>query len=117
MDVYVPKRVLLRLPFREPQMVQALKSINFTYVAEEDRIMAAINPGAAEAWSCWLTRRLVLPLLERAGEFVVSTSPVVRQAPSNVRREVVTFEREAAMAKTVKAMSVTPAAVLKASAH
>jgi hypothetical protein len=67
------------------QLVRVLKSINFSYVTAEDRILAAINPGAAEAWSCWLTRRLVLAL------------------------------REAALASTAKSMSTTPPDVLKAS--
>jgi hypothetical protein len=97
-------------------MVQALKSVNFSYVAEEDRILAAINPGRPEAWSCWLTRRLVLALLDRAAGFLASTSPLMRQAPATARNEVATFEREVAMAKTAKAMTVTPTKVLKASA-
>jgi hypothetical protein len=105
------------LPFVELQMLRALKSVNFSYVVEQDRVLAAINPGHPEAWSCWLTRRLVLALLERAAGFLASTSQVVRQAPANVRAEVVTFEREVAMAKTTKAMSVTPPDVLKASAR
>jgi hypothetical protein len=96
-------------------MVQALRSVNFSYVAEEDRVLAAINPGDPEAWSCWLTRRLVLALLERAAEFLVSTSHLMQHAPANVRDELVTFEREVAMAKTARAMSVTPADVIKAS--
>jgi hypothetical protein len=105
------------LLFLESQMVRALKSVNFSYVAEEDRILAAINPGDPEAWSCWLTRRVVLALLERTAEFLASTSHVMRQAPANVRGELVTFEREIAMAKTARAMSVTPTDVLKASAR
>ena len=98
-------------------MVLALKSVNFSYVPEQDRILAAINPGGPEAWSCWLTRRVVLALLGRAAEFLASTSQAMRQAPANVRGELVTFEREVAMAKTAKAMSVTPADVIKASAR
>jgi len=96
-------------------MVRVLKSINFSYVAAEDRILAAINPGGPEAWSCWLTRRLVLALLDRTSEFLASTSPVVQQVPAAVRGELATFEREAAMASTAKAMSTTPADVIKAS--
>lgn len=96
--------------------MRALKSVNFSYVAQEDRVLAAINPGNAEAWSCWLTRRLVLALLERAADFLATTSTLVRQAPADLRGELVTFEREAAIAMTAKAMSRTPAHVLKASA-
>lgn len=98
-------------------MVQALKSVNFSYVMEEDRILAAINPGGPDAWSCWLTRRVVLTLLERAAELLARTSHALRQAPADVRGELVTFEREFAMAKTAGAMSVTPTDVLKASAR
>jgi len=96
-------------------MVRVLKSINFSYVAPEDRILAAINPGDPEAWSCWLTRRLVLALLDRSSEFLASTSPLVQQVPAAVRGELATFEREAAMASTARAMSTTPADVIKAS--
>ena len=96
-------------------MLRVLKSINFSYVAAEDRILAAINPGGAEAWSCWLTRRLVLALLDRSSDFLVSTSPLVQQVPTEVRGELATFEREAAMASTARAMSSTPADVIKAS--
>jgi hypothetical protein len=107
---------LLSLFSLEPAVVQALKSVNFSYVVEEDRILAAINPGEPEAWSCWLTRRLVLTLLERAAEFLASTSHLMKQAPANARDELATFEREAAMAKTAGAMSITPTDVIKASA-
>jgi hypothetical protein len=96
-------------------MVRVLKSINFSYVAAEDRILAAINPGVPEAWSCWLTRRLVLALLDRTSEFLASTSPLVQQVPAAVRGELATFEREAALASTARSMSTTPPDVLKAS--
>ncbi|MGZ4988896.1 MAG: hypothetical protein ACXWBP_12680 [Limisphaerales bacterium] len=55
-------------------------------------------------------------MLDRSPEFVESTSPLVKQAPAEVRSEVRNFEREAAMVSTVKAMSNTPADVLKMSA-
>jgi hypothetical protein len=96
-------------------MVRVLKSINFSYVVTEDRILAAVNPGGGEAWSCWLTRRLVLALLDRTAEFLASTSPLVQQVPAGVRGELATFEREAAMAATAKSMSTTPPDVLKTS--
>jgi len=96
-------------------MTRVLKSINFSYVTAEDRILAAINPGVPEAWSCWLTRRLVLALLDRTSEFLASTSPLVQQVPAAVRGELATFEREAAMASTARSMSTTPPDVLKAS--
>src|SRR6516162_6556214 len=47
-------------------MLRALKTITFLYVPQEDRIAGAINAGHPDAWSCWLTRRLALAVLERA---------------------------------------------------
>jgi hypothetical protein len=96
--------------------LRELKSINFSYVVAEDRVLATINPGSLEAWSCWLTRRLVLALLERAEEFLASTSSLIKQAPTDVRGELITFEREAAMAMTAKAMSNTTVDVINTSA-
>jgi hypothetical protein len=96
--------------------VRKLTSITFIYQVKEDRVLAAINAGHADAWSCWLTRRLVLALLERAGEFVASTSALAQRAPASFRGEFVAFEREAAIATTAKAMTKTPDDVLKSSA-
>ena len=96
--------------------MRVLKSVSFSYVVGEDRVLAAVNPGGSEAWSCWLTRRLVLVLLDRAEELLVSTSALVKQAPSEVRGELITFEREAAMASTAKKMSNTSRDVLTQSA-
>lgn len=96
--------------------MRALTSLTFVYETREDRILAAINAGHADAWSCWLTRRLVLALLERAGEFIAHTSALAQRAPADFRGEFVAFEREAAIANTAKAMSNTPAEVLKSTA-
>jgi hypothetical protein len=96
--------------------VRVLTSVTFVYDTREDRILAAVNAGRAEAWSCWLTRRLALALLERAAEYLSSTSTLVQRAPADVRGEFVAFERDAAIAKTAGAMSNTPPDVLKSSA-
>jgi hypothetical protein len=82
----------------------------------EDRILAIVNPGDPEAWSCWLTRRLVLALFEHTEKFLASTSSLMKQAPAGARCELLAFEREAAMAITAKAMSKTPADVINTSA-
>jgi hypothetical protein len=95
--------------------MRVLKSVNFSYVTKEDRILAAVNPGGPDAWSCWLTRRLTLALLDRTPEYLANTSPLMRQAPTEVRQELATFERESAIASTAKLMSKTPDAVLKIS--
>jgi len=79
-------------------------------------MLAAINAGHSEAWSCWMTRRLVLALLERAEKFVANTSPLAQRASVDHRSDVVAFEHDAAIARTAKAMSRTPPAVLKMSA-
>ena len=90
-----------------------LKSITFAYDPREDRVLAVVNPGHPPTWSCWLTRRLVLSLLENATKFLANTSTLVKRAAPEARREVVAFEREAAVVKTAPAMSVTPPEVLK----
>lgn len=108
---------MLTKPFSRGDQVRVLKSITFVYDEREDRILAAINAGHPEAWSCWLTRRLVLALLERAVGFIASTSTLAPQAPADFRNELVAFERDAAMAKTAKAMTNTPPDVLKATAN
>jgi hypothetical protein len=96
--------------------VRVLKSVAFNYETREDRVLAAINPGHPEAWSCWLTRRLALALLERAAKFLASTSALAQRAPADFRGELVAFERDAAMATTAKALSPTPADIFKSSA-
>lgn len=82
----------------------------------EDRILAAVNAGRPDAWSCWLTRRVVLALLERAAELLANTSALARRAPLELRGELAAFEREAAMAKTAERMIHTPVENLNASA-
>jgi hypothetical protein len=96
-------------------MLRALKTVTFVYVPQEDRIAAAINAGHPDAWSCWLTRRLALAVLEGATDYVVSTSNLAQRAPAELRREAIAFEREAAIAKTAPAMSQTPPEILKLS--
>ena len=59
---------------------------------------------------------MVLLLLERITDILANTSALARQAPVDLRSDLVSFEHDAAMAKTAQAMSRTPAEVLKASA-
>jgi hypothetical protein len=94
-------------------MLRQLKNFTFVYVVREDRVLAAINANLAESWSCWLTRRLALAVLERTTDYVARTSDLAQRAPAGVRGEVAAFEREAGIAKTAGAMSVTPSAVLQ----
>ena len=96
-------------------MLRVLTPITFVYVQREDRVTVAINAGRADSWSCWLTRRLALAVLQRGTEYLVSTSDLAQRAPAEFRGEAVAFEREAAIVKTAPAMSSTPRAVLKAS--
>jgi hypothetical protein len=96
--------------------VRALKTVTFLYVVREDRIVAAINAGRPDAWSCWLTRRLTLAVLERATEYLVNTSALAQRTPQEFRDESIAFEREAAIANTAKAMSNTPPDILQSSA-
>ena len=97
-------------------MLRGLTNLTFVYVPREDRIMAAINAGRPDAWSCWLTRRLSLAVLERTTDYLASKSDLAQKAPADFRGEAIAFERDAAIAKTARAMSVTPPAVLQSSA-
>jgi hypothetical protein len=94
--------------------VRALKTITFVYDPREDRVLGVLNAGLAEAWSCWLTRRLALALLERAVNYVANTSELAQRTPADFRGDSIAFEREAAIASTAKAMSTTPPNVLQA---
>jgi len=97
--------------------MRAIASITFVYQPREDRIAAAVNPGRPDAWSCWLTRRIALALLERMPDFLEGTSALAKRAPAEMRGEFTAFEREAAIAKTQRAMSVTPPEILQSSAN
>jgi hypothetical protein len=59
---------------------------------------------------------MVLALLDRATEFLASTSALVQRASADVRNDVVAFEREAAIARTASAMSRAAPEVLKTTA-
>jgi hypothetical protein len=96
--------------------VQVLATVTFVYAMREDRILAAINPGRPDAWSCWLTRRVVLAMLDQVAELLAKTSALAQRAPAEIRGEIVAFERDAAMAKTAERMTQTPADALNASA-
>lgn len=95
--------------------MRTLRTLTFVYEPREDRILAAINANQADAWSCWLTRRLALALIERMPDFLTSTSDLAKRAPAQLRGEAIAFEREAAIAKTAAAMSPTPPDILKTS--
>ena len=94
-------------------MLRALTSLTFVYVPREDRILAAINAGGADTWSCWLTRRLVLAVLERTTVYPAQRSDLAQRAPAELRGEAIKFEQEVAIAKTAPSMSTTPSAVLE----
>jgi hypothetical protein len=98
------------------RMLRTLTTVTFVYDPREDRIAAAINAGRPEAWSCWLTRRLALALLERASGYLSKTSDLAQQAPAEMRREFAAFEREAAMVSTAGAMTKTAPEILRSSA-
>jgi hypothetical protein len=97
-------------------ILRILKAITFGYDSKEDRVLAAINPGRPEGWSCWLTRRLTLALIERSSGFLETTSPLAKRATADVRGDLAAFERDAAIVTTAAAMTNTPPEVLKTSA-
>ena len=73
-------------------------------------------PAVHDAWSCWLTRRLALAVIERTTDYVASSSNLAQRAPAELRGEMAAFERDAAIAKTAPAMSVTTGTVLNVTA-
>jgi len=93
-----------------------LRTVTFSYRSREDRILAAINLGHPDAWSCWITRRLALAMIERAAKFLANTSPLGKRAATAHRHELAEFERESAIASTAKAMSAASRDALEASA-
>ncbi len=96
--------------------VHVLTSVTFVYVIQQDRVLAAINPGSSEAWSCWLTRRVVLPMLEQARDILAKTSVLARRTPLEARGQIIAFERHAAMAETARRMNPIAADALNACA-
>jgi hypothetical protein len=97
--------------------MQVLTSVTFVYVMQQDRVLAAVNAGTAQAWSCWLTRRVVLALLERAAELLAKTSALAQRVPVEARGEIAAFEHQAAMEQTAPLMRTTPADALAKSVN
>jgi len=95
--------------------MRALKTITFVYEPREDRIAAVINAGGAEAWSCWLTRRLALAVLKRMPDYLSKSSELAQRVPAPLRPEIASFERQSAIAATERAMSYGPPPVPKSS--
>ena len=87
--------------------MRVLRAIALAYRPKQDRILAVINPGQDDTWSCWLTRRLVLDVIRRAAPFVETSSPLAQRSPADLRSEVIAFEREAALASTAPSLTRT----------
>ncbi len=85
--------------------MHVLTSVTFVYVIQQDRVLAAVNPGSPEAWSCWLTRRVVLAVLEQARDILAKTSALARRAPLEARGQIIAFERQAAITETARRMN------------
>ena len=89
-----------------------LKTITFIYDIREDRILAAVNAKSPDSWSCWLTRRMALAVLAKSDEFVSKTSKLLQNATADTREQLMSFEREAALAKTAGSLTRTPKDVI-----
>jgi len=96
--------------------VRVLRTVTFAYDVAEDRIAAVLNVGTSEAWACWLTRRITLPILRQVQGLLDRTSALAWQAGAEFRTEIAAFEREAAVANLSGALRPTPADSLKTSA-
>jgi hypothetical protein len=104
--------IIQKRPRSEGLPLLALKTITFIYDNREDRILAAVNAGIADSWSCWLTRRMALGVLAKADEFVSQTSKLLQNATAETRDQLMTFEREAALAQTALSLTCTPKDVI-----
>ncbi|MGH9648209.1 MAG: hypothetical protein ACRD4E_15475, partial [Bryobacteraceae bacterium] len=76
-----------------------------------------VNPGHLDSWSFWLTRRLVVMLLEGMPHALEGTSAIFKQVPAEYRSDFAAFEREAALASTTKAMTHTDSGIMKSNAN
>ncbi|WP_146159884.1 hypothetical protein [Bradyrhizobium sp. MOS002] len=101
----------------QPSSRVALRTINCSYVPQQDRVLVTINPGEQDMWACWVTRRLIWALFERGRQLLATTSILAKKAPAGARDELVSFERDAAIASTANAMTPTAAGVLQESAR
>ena len=82
-----------------------VKSINFGYDAVEDRLLLDCIGGDA-ARTLLLTRRITRRLLHGFANALETSSPAVRRAPAEVRREVIALEHFSSLA--VESRSTTP---------
>jgi hypothetical protein len=83
------------------------QTLTLAYDASEDRIIVATDLGEPSSWACWLTRRMALTFLTRACAYVDKTSPLVSKASAYHRRDVVEFEKSAALHLTACATTST----------
>ena len=93
-----------------------LRTITFHYDPQQDRILAVINVGQEESWSCWLTRRMTVAAIAQVGRLVERTSELGKKANPEFRSDMLAFEKDAALVNTAKAVTLTPKASVKASA-
>jgi hypothetical protein len=89
-----------------------LKTIAFVYDLREDRILAAVNAGTSERWSCWVTRRMAMAWLAKVSEFVAKTSTLAPRTSAASLKDLALFEHDAALAQTASSLSPTPPNVL-----
>lgn len=85
-----------------------LESITLRYNPDEDRILAVVNAGAANAKGYWLTRRMALNMIDAVIPYLERLSPVASKTPLEHRSELATMEREVAIASTQQSVSRTP---------
>jgi hypothetical protein len=89
------------------------QTLTLSYDPREDRILAAVNVSQPDHWSCWLTRRLTLAVLEQTPAYLTQTSPLTQKTPIDYRSDLIQFEHQAAMAQTAPALSRTDNEVVR----
>ncbi len=89
-----------------------LESITLRYDPDEDRVLAVVNAGTANAKGYWLTRRMALNAIDAIIPYMERLSPVASKTPIEHRSELATMEREVAIASTQQSVSQTPDSIV-----
>src|SRR4051794_28255599 len=88
-------------------LTHTINALALAYDGVQDRVLAVVNPGGLDTWSCWLTRRIALEMLVKMPPALAASSSRAQQAAGEYRAEVAALEKEAALAETAPAVSPT----------
>jgi hypothetical protein len=67
------------------------------YSPTEDRVELVINAGREDRWTFWVTRRLVLGMLDKVNQHLEQTSSAMARTPTEHRKEMAVMEKQMAL--------------------